>query len=123
MNAKLTPTNTVVLIVFITGLFLAFWLPGRRKAADEDRTATCQDNLTRIIASTEAWAIKNDKRLGEPVDKKAIVAVFPGGRPPACPKGGTYKVPSLGKNPTCSVHGDLLEAVDWQWSSKLSGGE
>lgn len=66
-----------------------------------------------IFASTDSWGAEVGGKRGDAVDVKAISQYLKGRTLPICPDGGHYSIPSLGDNPTCSLHGDLLGPSDF----------
>lgn len=72
------------------------------------RERRCLNNLLQIDAAKTIWAQECGASNGTTVPVAELWSL--GAKTPSCPEGGSYEVNVLGRNPTCSVHGDLLRA-------------
>jgi len=102
-NAKLI-VSAILIIVICAVIGVPCFLKARQKA---QRNA-CANNLYQIASAIESWVLESHKNLGDPVDISQISQYMKGPDLPECPSGGKYDIPPVGKRPTCSVHGDLL---------------
>jgi len=67
----------------------------------------CYNNLQRIAAAKDNWAkerCKTDKDT--PSWNDLLPYMGRGTNIPVCPKGGTYIIGQVGKNPRCTFHRD-----------------
>ena len=77
--------------------------------------AGCLANLRMIQSAKDVFAVEYAKEAGDPVRPEDVSPFFPNGYPNVrCPAGGTYSLNPIGQPPTCSVHGDLLQAPPMQ---------
>ncbi len=89
------------------GIMAAVAIPAMVKARDHARDIRCMNNLHQIDMAKQTWALKENKEDGSPVTWEDLKYMAESNL--RCPKGGEYKLNPLGENPTCSVHGDLLD--------------
>ena len=74
----------------------------------KDQTNTCVENLRKIEAGKEAWALEQGKN-GVTLYKDEIDTFILGGTP-LCPANGTYDYTLIGTDATCSL-GDQGHAL------------
>jgi DNA repair exonuclease SbcCD ATPase subunit len=67
----------------------------------------CLNNLRQIESAKTAWALENNKAVGDIPTADDLLVYLPGGVFPVCPSGGTYTVGAVGAPTSCSVHGTL----------------
>jgi len=99
-------------------IFLVFLIIAIPNYDREPRTSplnACINNLRRIDAAKEQWALDNHKING-PVSWNDILPYLTGVQKqqgikfetPHCPSGGTYTLGNIGELPRCSVEGHVL---------------
>jgi hypothetical protein len=71
------------------------------------QAGVCVNNLTKIEAAANEFALENGKKTGDsinfPADLQPYIKLNRVGEIPACPAGGTYQMPAVGAFPTCSL--------------------
>ena len=105
---------TILFVVISFLLFLLFVYVSRRGSSEGSKVNQCIANLKQIQGATEQWALENHKTNGEPVtiwdisgsDTNYIKALI--NRDFKCPLGGTYKITTVDKNPTCTIPGHTM---------------
>jgi prepilin-type N-terminal cleavage/methylation domain-containing protein len=99
----------VMVVVTIIGLVVAVAIPNYVKSREYSRLQLCYQNLSKIEAAKQTWAMENGKRTGDvPQDgdlygPNSYIRV-----PPACPSGGAYTLNPIGTNVVCSTAGHNL---------------
>lgn len=102
----------IMIVVAIIGILLAIAIPAFMRAREVSRAKACQENLQKIDAAKEQWALeKNIPRdyTGIPsgdawLDEPGVVGID--GyikKRPKCPGGGSYEVNQIGTDPACSI--------------------
>lgn len=92
-------------------LLAAIAVPAFVKARGVAQTSTCSNNLRMIDTAKEEWALAHKAATGDTIPGGLSALVGNDGyikQSPVCPKGGTYMVNPIGKDPTCSVKGHAL---------------
>jgi hypothetical protein len=107
----------VVIVVGVVGVLLAIGIPALVNWRHKAEIRECYQNLWLIDHAMANTGVCLQRSNGNtvPVYPTDVVSNMPcvcdylkGRKLPCCPAGGEYKIPVLGKNPTCSKHGDLL---------------
>jgi flagellar biosynthesis GTPase FlhF len=77
--------------------------------ADAARS-TCINNLRRIDAAKNQWALENNKTADAVPTEQDLLPFLSSdnGNFPVCPSGGTYTIGAVGVPPTCSIPGHVL---------------
>jgi MFS family permease len=102
-----------VILIFLLLVVLA--LPSFFKACATSQRNACHNNLIMIRSGIDATAMVYRWKDGDPVQPELVAQYLKGSTLPVCPSGGSYSIPLAGKNPTCSVHGDLLNNEQDNW--------
>jgi|ERR1051325_3561488 hypothetical protein len=84
-----------------------FVAPPARRISTEN---SCINNLRQIDGAKEQWALENRYTAGAIVSAKDVAPFIKGGMP-HCPRGGIYRIGTVGENPTCTVASHSLEPV------------
>jgi hypothetical protein len=92
--------------VAVSGTLAAIAIPNFVKAREVSQRNACINNLRRIEAAKNEWALENNKTNGDTPTKKDLLPYLR--RWPVCPSGGTYTINPLGEAPTCSIAGHKL---------------
>jgi hypothetical protein len=95
------------------GVLSAIAIPNFIKARQTSQVNACLNNLRQIDGAKQQWALENGKHASD-VPTEADLKVYLGRGTagvtfPVCPQGGRYTINPVDKNPTCSVHGDILK--------------
>jgi hypothetical protein len=112
-----------ILIMFVLAGIVSAAIPSYRQAREESLLNRCQDNLRQIDAAIDSCAVtyqwQPGGKIDDPVNIRRIIEHIKGIKMPICPSGGKYSIPVLGKNPSCSVHGELIITSDFKrkWES------
>lgn len=96
----------------VCGIVGYFARPTTVKKAESLPLNTCINNMRKIDAAKEEWAIAGSKTNGMPVatsDLERCIAKYQS-RPLVCPKGGVYRYGDVGQEPSCGYHGTISEA-------------
>ena len=88
---------------------VAWRMPSWHAARERD---ACLENLRQLDGAIESLAAERSWKRGQEVQPGAVAPYMKDNMIPSCPSGGSYVVPPLGQNPTCSVHGDMLGPND-----------
>lgn len=114
---------SIALSILVLPLFVAIAIPSFVKARDNARTAACINNLRLIESAKDQAAIDNGYTEGTVVPEQEISKYMPAGRAFICPKGGTYSANPIGKDPSCSVHGSMSDAIERRHGGSSTGRE
>ena len=69
----------------------------------------CEMNQDQLYSAALSVALETKKRYGDVILNNSFAWIFPNGRIPTCPSGGSYTMNRFGDVPVCSHHGDLLK--------------
>jgi prepilin-type N-terminal cleavage/methylation domain-containing protein len=96
----------IMVVICILAMLLAIAVPYYVKQRATAQANMCINNLIRIEAAANQFALETGKKNGDPIN-------FPGdllpyvkpqaGIMPPCPAGGIYLMPSVGAFPSCSL--------------------
>ena len=93
----------------VVGLLAAIAIPNFVKARDTAMNNACINQLQQIDAAKQQWALEKDKKEDALPTAADLDPYIKGGFDNLhCPKGGTYSVNPVAKQPTCSVPGHAL---------------
>jgi prepilin-type N-terminal cleavage/methylation domain-containing protein len=99
----------IMIVVAIIGLLAAIAIPNFIKARASSQANACIENMTRIDAASDQWALEQHKYTGQtinyPSDLTPYIKLNSASSIPACPAGGSYTVGTVGASPqvTCSL--------------------
>ena len=97
----------IMIVVAIIGLLAAMAIPSFAHARAEAQARACINNLTKIDAATDEFALEYGKKNGDaisyPGDLTPYIKLNATGSIPGCPAGGTYSVSAVGASPVCSL--------------------
>jgi hypothetical protein len=96
------------LMVVMIPLYAAIAIPSFVRARQTAQLNSCVNNMRQLDGATRQWAIENNATTGTSVTAEDLSAYLR--RTPECPAGGSYAYPSVGTEPSCSLHGALSEA-------------
>ena len=68
----------------------------------------CINNLRILDAAKEQWAMEQNKKDGDSVEKDGMLQYVKGATMPVCPQGGKYTVNAIGADPACNIPGHTL---------------
>ncbi|MCX6366098.1 MAG: prepilin-type N-terminal cleavage/methylation domain-containing protein [Armatimonadetes bacterium] len=98
----------VMMVSTIVSVIFAIASPSIRRSREVAQARSCIRNLRQIDSAKEQYAMDNRLVQGATMPALSVfcgvgTATYIKGGTPACPRGGTYTVNSLGTDPTCSV--------------------
>jgi hypothetical protein len=96
----------LVAVLVTTGVIVAWWL---REQRIRSSICACTGNMLHISSAKEQWAMAQGVTDG-PADLAGISQYMKGF--PRCILGGQYAIGDIGREPSCSVHGDFSVAHD-----------
>lgn len=99
------------LMIAFMGMMAAIAIPSFVKARDTAQVNMCVNNMRMIDSAKEQWAMQENKQDGSEVDTAAVNKFIKGNQTPVCAAGGTYKYNPVGKDPECSKHGSMSNAL------------
>ena len=91
----------IMIVVAVIAILLAVALPNYLKSATTVEKTICINNLRKIDAAVDQWAIENHIRQGTQPDQSQqneIYTYVRGGKP-ICPGGGEYSIGPVGDKP------------------------
>ena len=96
----------IMIVVAIIAILLAIAVPGYLKIRASSKRTVCINNLKKIDAAIDQWAI--EKNVGDGTDVPEEIYGYIKGEEPKCPSGGTYTLYPVGSRPQvrCSFEGD-----------------
>jgi len=97
----------IITVSFIISIIVMIAVPSWMRQRETARSRACQENLTKIDAAKELYAMENNLSNGTPVEMDDLVAQDDGylKREPVCPAGGEYLVQPIGTAPSCTYYG------------------
>lgn len=94
----------VMIVVAIIGLLMAIAIPNFQKSRMSAQVKVCIENLSKIEAAKQLWALEAGKIEGDVPTQADLVGPDLNLRiMPPCPGGGTYTIGAIGVNVTCSL--------------------
>ena len=99
-----------MVICFFAGiLFLVLVAPSFLRVSNLSPSNACINNLRRIEAAKDQWALEHDAKTNAVVTMNQLTNYLGLAAIPKCPSGGTYKIGKVGETPTCSIPGHDLQ--------------
>ena len=101
----------IMIVVAVIALVLSIAIPNYFHMTAISKRTVCINNLIKITAAVEQWAIENNATAGTKLssqqEEDLYTNYFHSGKP-TCPSGGTYEIKPVGSNPqvTCSREED-----------------
>lgn len=80
-------------------------VPAFSQAREASQRNACINNMRRIEAAKDMWAIENNQPTGSAPTRADLEEYLE--EWPECPDGGVYTLGKVGESPSCSVHGSL----------------
>lgn len=102
---------SITLVLFVGLVVVACWAyPRFMKARRVAQCNACVSNMRLLDSCKEQWAYQNDIPDGSPCDTNAVLQYGKGATMPWCPTTGgpTYSLGKMGEDPSCPVHGSLM---------------
>jgi len=97
----------IMIVVAIIGLLAAIAIPNFVKARATSQANACINNLRQIDAAANQFALEKGKTTGSAItlsiDLTPYIKLNSANSLPPCPAGGTYAIPTVGTNPTCTL--------------------
>ena len=97
----------IMVVVCILAMLLAIVVPYYVKQRASAQANGCINNLTKIEAAANQFAMEAGKNTGDniifPADLLPYIKLNRLGQIPACPADGTYQMVAVGTFPTCSL--------------------
>ncbi len=103
----------IPIIVGVVGILAAIAVPSFIRARDTSQFNTCMANLSMIESAKELAALEHPTlQPGDAIPPEMINPFLRGGLEGySCPLGGQYTINSVGREPECSEHGTLSNAL------------
>jgi prepilin-type N-terminal cleavage/methylation domain-containing protein len=97
----------IMVVVAILAMLLAIVIPYYVKQRASAQASGCINNLTKIEAAANEFALEKSKKTGDlinyPDDLKPYIKLTKLGEIPVCPASGTYEMTAVGAFPSCSL--------------------
>ncbi len=97
----------IMVVICILAMLLAIVVPYYVKQRSIAQAGGCVNNLFKIAAAADQFAIEKGKKTGDtivfPTDLIPYIKSNRNGLIPPCPAGGTYAIALVGDRPTCSL--------------------
>lgn len=104
----------IMIVVAIIGLLAAMAIPSFANARARAQATGCINNLSKIDAAAEEFALENGKKDGDtisyPGDLTPYIKLNAARGIPGCPAGGTYSINAVGASPACSLGSSVSPA-------------
>ena len=97
----------VPVLIGIIGLLAAIAIPSFVKARSTSQLHACINNMRIIDAAKEQWALSTRAEDGATIELSPVNAYIKGATTPWCPAQGDYTYHVMGRDPECSIHGEL----------------
>ena len=105
---------SIGLSIFLVPMMMAIAIPNFVKARATSQANACINNLRKIDAAANEFALEHGKKNGEainfPDDLTPYIKLNSQGKIPACPAGGAYSIKNVGEIPTCSLGTNVTPA-------------
>ena len=102
----------VLVVLAIIALIASIAVPAILTYHDRAQIRICYENLSKIEATKQWWAMENHKNSGDiPGDSDLFGGTLYMKFKPSCPSGGTYNLQPVGQNATCTISGHVLTNV------------
>jgi len=97
----------IMIVVAIIAIVVAIAMPNLFHMSDVSKRTVCINNLRKITAAVDQWAIDNNATSGTSLTSQQedeLYSDYLHSGKPKCPSGGTYTINPIGSNPqvTCS---------------------
>jgi hypothetical protein len=100
---------------------IAIAIPAMAKARDVAQEYACINNMRMLDAAKQQAAMKNNYSHGSTVSENEVSEYLKDGfSGVVCPNGGQYSINPLGRDPACSEHGALSDAMNRRQASRTS---
>lgn len=97
----------LLLLIAIIGVMVAIVIPGRGGGSHTSLANACINNLRRIDAAANQFALEhqltNGDKINFPNDLTPYIKLNRAGKILGCPMGGSYSIKKVGDNPTCTL--------------------
>ena len=97
----------IMIVVAIIGLLAAIAIPNFVRTRAMAQAQACINNLTKIDAAANQFALEMHKKTGDavsyPADLTPYIKLNTAGSIPGCPAGGVYSDTVVGSLPACSL--------------------
>jgi prepilin-type N-terminal cleavage/methylation domain-containing protein len=104
----------IMIVVAIIGLLAAIAIPNMVSARARAQANACINNLNKIDAAANQFALENNKKAGDdihyPSDLTPYIRLNSANSIPPCPAGGAYADPKVGQLPTCTLGSTVTPA-------------
>ena len=99
-----------IFMIVVWGLLAAVAIPNFVKARQQAQFNACRLNQAAIQSAKELWAKENEKSDDAvPVDSDLFGPGKNISEKPQCPAGGSFLLNSVKENPSCTVHGSIVQ--------------
>ena len=92
----------IMIVVAIIAIALSIAIPNFFRMTTISKKTVCINNLRKITAAVEQWAIDNNMPSGTTINEQQEDEIYNNylrGGKPTCPSGGQYVINSVGANP------------------------
>ena len=101
----------IMIVVAIIAIALSIAIPNFFRMSKISKATVCINNMKKIAAAIDQWAIDNNISSGTEItadDETAICQNYLRGPKPVCPSSGKYTLSPIGGNPQirCSDEGE-----------------
>jgi prepilin-type N-terminal cleavage/methylation domain-containing protein len=96
----------IMIVILILAMLLAIVVPYYVKQRATAQANGCINNLIKIEAAANEFALECGKKTGDPINYPTDLIAYikpQAGHIPPCPAGGVYQIASVGGYPTCSL--------------------
>lgn len=111
MHGCLIAAIVCACLIPVMGILAAIALPAFVKAREMSQRNACISNMRQLESCKEQAALEHGYSDGKEITEQDVSSYLKNGFSSlTCPRGGTYTINPLGKDPACSTHGPLSEA-------------
>ncbi|MDD5428097.1 MAG: prepilin-type N-terminal cleavage/methylation domain-containing protein [Candidatus Omnitrophica bacterium] len=92
----------IMIVVAIIAIALSIAIPNFFRMSSVSKKTVCINNMKKITAAVEQWAIDNNVSASTAIDAQQESYIYDNylrGGKPACPSGGEYVINPAGSNP------------------------